>query len=139
MAGLAFIPSPLNTFSNKTQGGQTTYTYSAGNWNTAFFTGIGVEFGKGKQQPFLVNVQYLKGIGNLGNNELVTVSGSKTTHTTFSSKTSGWSITAGFPISLSKQQQQKQKASHHKEYYKTEYKKEKKSCEQIKLRCRTIN
>ena len=111
MAGISFIPAAGNTFEKKIQGSQTLYTYNAGNWNTAFFTGIGVEFGKGNRQSFLISLQYLKGIGNMGNKTLQTETGNKTINTLFTSRTSQWNITAGFPISLTQKQIHKRVSS----------------------------
>ncbi|TMI63515.1 MAG: hypothetical protein E6H07_12090 [Bacteroidetes bacterium] len=100
--GMAYIPSVENDFDVKTEATQSVYTYYAGNWNTAVIGGMGFEFAKGKNKLFQVNVQYLKGIGNLGNTTLTTHDGSKSVETKFSSRASSWSLNFGVPISFAK-------------------------------------
>ena len=103
--GVAYIPSVKNDFASKIQGSQATYTYNAGNWNTALISGMGFEFGKGKTRLFQLNLQYLKGIGNMDNTILTTQSGAKSIETSYASRASSWSLSFGFPISLAKKQQ----------------------------------
>ena len=107
--GLAYIPSVKNDFVSKVQGSQTVYTYHAGNWNTAILSGMGFEFGKGKTRLFQLNLQYLKGIGNMDNTILTTQSGAKSVETTYASRASSWNLSFGFPISLAKKPAAKNK------------------------------
>jgi hypothetical protein len=100
--GMAYIPSVKNDFATKVEGAQSTYTYNAGNWNTAIIGGMGFEFAKGKTKLFQVNLQYLKGIGNLDSKTLTTIEGSKSVETTYSSRASSWSLNFGIPVSFAK-------------------------------------
>lgn len=100
--GMAYIPSPKNDFSEKIQGAQTTYTYNAGNWSTALIGGMGFEFAKGKTKLFQVNLQYLKGIGNMSNELLKTESSGKSVETYYASRASSWNLSFGFPVSFAK-------------------------------------
>jgi hypothetical protein len=137
LAGVAFIPSPkTDGIATKTFGTQNTYSYNAGNWNTAAIAGIGFEFGRGKTKTFQVNIQYLRGIGNLDENELTTVTGNKTTKTTLSSETGIWSVTAGIPISLSKKHSSK--PSCNKEKSKQNCEKTYKSCGGMRMKYRSL-
>ena len=101
-AGIAFIPGQPSEIETKTQGTQTTYSYKAGAWNTAFTAGTGFEFGSNNRPKFTVNVNYLHGLGNMDTETLNTISNGKPVSTTFSSKASGWNVSLGIPISLSK-------------------------------------
>lgn len=121
--GLAYIPSVKNDFAAKAEGAQTTYTYYAGNWNTALTGGMGFELGKGKKKLFQVNLQYLKGIGNLGNETLTTESGNKSVETKYASRASAWNLTFGVPVSFTKKPAAKKKTQ------------QKNHCEQIRSRC----
>jgi hypothetical protein len=100
--GMAYIPSVKNDFASKVEGGQSTYSYYAGNWNTAVIGGMGFEFSKGKTKLFQVNLQYLKGLGNLSSRTLTTHDGSKSVETTYSSRASSWSLNFGVPVSFAK-------------------------------------
>jgi hypothetical protein len=44
--GIGYIAAPKTDIVTKTDGTLTAYEYRAGNWNTAFLTGMGFEFGK---------------------------------------------------------------------------------------------
>ncbi|MFN2458907.1 MAG: hypothetical protein ABR502_11965 [Chitinophagaceae bacterium] len=130
-AGIAYKPSAETDVITKTEGGQTTYEYTAGDWNTAFIIGAGFEFGKNVHRKFIVSLNYLKGIGNLDTKTLNAVSNSKPTTTYLKSNSSSWNLSLGVPINLSKS----------KTVHKTEQKsyKSEKKCEQIyKVRCRTV-
>ena len=107
--GVAYIPSVKNDFASKMEGSQASYTYNAGNWNTAIISGMGFEFGKGKTRLFQLTLQYLKGIGNMDNTILTTQSGAKSVETSFASRASSWSLSFGFPISLAKKPAAKNK------------------------------
>jgi hypothetical protein len=78
------------------------YTYKAGNWNTAFLAGTGFEFGKGSRRLFTINVQYLKGLGNLDEKTLVAETDGKVTTTRLSSSMSSWNVALGLPFTLGK-------------------------------------
>ncbi|MEO7983907.1 MAG: hypothetical protein ABI688_07490 [Bacteroidota bacterium] len=100
--GMAYIPSVKNDFETSLKAGQLTYTYNAGNYNTALLAGVGFEFAKGRNKIFQVNVQYLKGVGNLDNTTLTTNAGTKSTETNFASRVSAWKLSIGVPLSFSK-------------------------------------
>jgi hypothetical protein len=127
-AGIGFIPSPKADVVTKTQGGQTIYEYRAGNWNTAFTTGIGFEFGRNKQRLLNVSVNYFSGIGNMGKQTISTVSGTKTNVANLESNASGWNMRIGIPFTLVEKRSAKQKTQYRtkktscSEKSKTEYK-----------------
>lgn len=102
--GIGFIPSPKTDIVSKTSGGQTTYEYRAGNWNTAFMTGIGFEFGRNKQRLLNVSVNYFKGVGNMNNQTVSNVSGTKTSYANLESNASGWNMRIGIPFTLAEKQ-----------------------------------
>jgi len=126
--GLAYIPSVKTDIASKTQGGQTTYQYNAGNWNTALVTGAGFEFGKNNHRLFTVSINYFNAIGNLDKQMLTTVSDSKTSVTYLQSDVSGWNMKVGIPFTLSKRSEVKQ----------SKEQKTRKECGQYKIeyRCR---
>lgn len=116
--GMAYIPSVKNDFAAKVQGVQSSYTYNAGNWNTALISGMGVEFGKGKAKYFQITLQYLKGIGNMDNTILTTQSAGKTVETSYASRASSWNLSFGVPISFAKKPAEKNKVqqrNHHQQ------------------------
>jgi len=98
--GMGFIPTVKTDVITKTQSGQTTYEYRAGNWNTAVMTGMGFEFGKNSTRLFTLGVNYFKGIGNLNKQTISTVIGTKTLTTQLQSKVSGWNMRIGIPFTL---------------------------------------
>ena len=100
--GMGFIPAVKTDVVTKTQNNQTTYEYSAGNWQTGLIAGSGFEFGKGNVSMFTVSINYFQGLGNLDKQTLTTTDGAKITNTTLQSSVSGWSLKVGVPISLSK-------------------------------------
>jgi hypothetical protein len=99
-AGMGLIPSVKTDVITKTQNGQTTYQYQAGNWNTALVTGMGFEFGKNNTRLFTLTVNYFKGIGNLDKQTISTTIGTKTLSTQLKSRVSGWSTRLGIPFTL---------------------------------------
>lgn len=101
-AGFAYIPAVKTDVTSKTQGGLTTYQYNAGNWNTGFVTGAGFEFGRNNSRLFTISINYFKGLGNLDEQKITTVSGSKTTITYLQSDVSGWNMKVGIPFTLAK-------------------------------------
>ena len=121
-AGMALLPSPLTDIISNEQGGETVHSYRAGNWNTAFITGMGFEFAKGRKKVLTVSLQYLAGIGNLDKTELTTFSGNKTTLTTLDSKASAWNLTIGVPVALNKKETVKKTTTHKKSHHRCVYK-----------------
>jgi len=101
-AGMAFIPNPKTTLSTIDKSGGAVYQYNAGNWNTAFISGLNFAFAKGSEQKFVVGLQYLKGMGNMGNNTLVSLTDNKQIITHLASMASAWSLSVGMPIHLTK-------------------------------------
>ena len=98
--GMGFIPAVKKDVVTRIQGGQTSYEYRAGNWNTALMTGMGFEFGKNKTRLFTVSVNYFKGIGNLNTQTISTVTGTKTLTTQLQSSVSGWNMRIGVPFTF---------------------------------------
>jgi hypothetical protein len=126
--GVGFIPSPKTDVVTKVEGGQTTYEYRAGAWNTAFTTGLGFEFGRDKKRLVNVSVNYFTGIGSMGKETITAVSGTKTSVATLESKASGWNMRIGIPFTLVEKgaakntTQTKTKKTSCSERIKTEYK-----------------
>jgi hypothetical protein len=130
--GMAYIPSTKTELAQKMQGTQTTYTYNAGNWNTALISGMGFEFAKGKTKLFQVNFQYLKGLGNMNNELLKTEAGGKSVETYYASRASSWNLSFGVPISFTKNTTAKRTKSQ-----KSDCQQQKTHCEQkVQYRCR---
>ena len=98
--GIGFIPSPKTDVVSKTEGGQTVYEYRAGNWNTAFMTGMGFEFGRNKQRLVNVSINYFTDIGNQNTQTVSDIAEQKTTSATLQSKASGWNMRIGIPFTL---------------------------------------
>lgn len=123
--GMGFVPGTGSSLISKAQGGQTTYQYSAGDWSTAVFAGAGFEFGRKKQRLFTVSANYFRGIGNLDQQTLTTVSGTKTTVTHLESAASGWNVKIGIPFTLARKPAEKPKETKEKKEcipYKIQYK-----------------
>jgi hypothetical protein len=109
--GIGFIPSPKTDVITKTQGGLTTYEYRAGNWNTAFMTGMGFEFGRSKQRLVNVSVNYFTGIGNMNKQTVSGTSGTKTTYASLQSNASAWNMRIGIPFTLAEKKPGKHKSA----------------------------
>ena len=125
--GVGFIPSPKTDVISKTQGGQTTYEYRAGNWNTAMITGMGFEFGRNNQRLLNVSINYFTGIGNMNKQSVSSVSSTKTSVANLESKASGWNMRVGIPFTLAEKKSAGHKSERTKktscsERIKTEYK-----------------
>jgi hypothetical protein len=120
-AGFAFLPSDKPELVTKSSGGQTVYTYNAGNMKTALLTGVGFEFARNKSKLFTLSVNYFKGLSDK-ETTFTSESTNKTTTTTLNSKSSGWNASIGIPLSLTK-----------KPAYKT--KKVQECREQYRIRC----
>jgi len=108
--GIGYIAAPKTDIVTKTGGGQTAYEYRAGNWNTAFLTGMGFEFGRNEQRLLNVSINYFKGIGNMNPQTVSNESGIKTSHATLESKASGWNMRVGIPFTLGEKKTGKQKS-----------------------------
>jgi hypothetical protein len=100
--GVGFIPSVKSDVVTKTDAGQPSFEYKAGNWNTALLTGMGFEFGKNSTRLFTVSVNYFNGMGNLGKRAITTTQASKTTTNILQSDASGWNVRVGIPFTLGK-------------------------------------
>lgn len=102
--GFSYSPNQSSGIENK----QGVYNYKGGAWNTALVAGTGFEFGNNRQAKFIVNINYLRGLGNMDTEMMNSVSNGKTVPTSFSSKASSWSISLGVPFSLSKRKKEVQ-------------------------------
>ena len=98
--GLALVPLAKGGIETQTKAGQTNYTYNAG-LNTAVVAGTALEFGSRNQSRFVVNLSYVKGLGN-NEQTLTTGSAVKPIVSKYQSNTSGFIVSMGFPISLKK-------------------------------------
>lgn len=96
--GIAYTPGAENQMLTKSNG----YTYIAGNYRTAVVSGMGFEFGKGKERIMTVTVHYAKGLGSNEEHTIITDPDVKPVVNTFKSSTSNWGLTFGIPISLNK-------------------------------------
>jgi hypothetical protein len=108
--GIGYIAAPKTDIVTKTGGGQTAYEYRAGNWNTAFLTGMGFEFGRNQQRLLNVSINYFKGIGNMNTQTVSNESGIKTSYATLESNASGWNMRVGIPFTLAEKKSGKQKS-----------------------------
>lgn len=96
--GIAYIPfTKENSFSSGPG-----YQYNAGNYKTALVSGMGFEFGKGKQRLFTLSMFYSKGLSKLGGQEFSSVENEKVNTAEISSRTSSWGMSVGVPFSFSK-------------------------------------
>jgi len=109
--GFGYIAAPKTDIVSKTQGGLSAYEYRAGNWNTAFLTGMGFEFGRNKQRLMNVSINYFKAIGNMGQQTISNESGIKSTYATLESAASGWNMRIGIPFTLAEKNPGKPKST----------------------------
>jgi hypothetical protein len=109
--GMAYLP---NTKEHITQEGNS-YTYRAGNWNTAFVSTMGFELAKGSRSFLTLQLSYTKGIGDLGTRTISTIADAKTVETSLRSTASSWAVTAGVPILLTKRAARSAKSEPKKE------------------------
>ena len=109
--GIGYIAAPKTDIVTKTDGSLTAYEYRAGNWNTAFLTGMGFEFGRNQQRLLNVSINYFKGIGNMNAQTVSNESGIKTNYATLESKASGWNMRVGIPFTLGENKSGKQKSA----------------------------
>src|SRR6187549_3008709 len=98
-----------NRYCYKNRWTLTAYEYRAGNWNTAFLTGMGFEFGRNNQRLLNVSINYFSGIGNMDKQTISSESGIKTNYATLESKASGWNMRIGIPFTLAEKKTAKQK------------------------------
>jgi len=115
---LAFVPGVSNGIEKTSINGMDNYKYTSGDYNTALITGANFIFGKNRDQKFLVNLNYFKGLGNLDSESITIEESGKTTTTNLRSSVSGWSLGVGVPIQLSKRKMQKLKITEQKLMYK---------------------
>lgn len=104
-AGLAYVPTVAPTASTTNTG----YQYLAGNWNTTVISGVGFEFGRGKERLFTLSAHYTKGVGNLGTRQFSSEANGKASTVALASKGANWGLTFGVPISLTKIKERNQK------------------------------
>jgi hypothetical protein len=110
-AGMAFVPNPQNALATAMRSNETVYQYSAGNWTSAFITGVNFAFAKGDVNKYVIGVQYLQGIGNMNNETLSSPLDGKELNTQLSSSASAWNITIGMPLNFTKNKPAVQKAA----------------------------
>ena len=103
-AGMAFVPNPEQAVTTAMKNGETVYQYQAGNWTSAFITGVNLAFAKGSVNKYVVGIQYLKGLG-MGTETLNTSTENKLVTTQLSSSSAAWNINVGIPLSFSKNKQ----------------------------------
>lgn len=138
--GVAYVPFTDASLSPAQMGSQAGYTYLAGNWKLALATGVGFEFGKNDQRKLAVNINYLRGLTNMGRQSIVSTTQNKTQISEIRSSLSSWGLSFGVPISIGKTKQsvkQSQQVKEVVEYKKIEPKKTstENKCGQYKSRC----
>lgn len=101
-AGMAFVPNPQTAISSAFRSNERVYQYSAGNFTSAFISGVNLAFAKGVVGKFVLGVQYLKGIGNLNTETMTSALDNKQLNTKLSSSASAWNLTIGMPLNFSK-------------------------------------
>jgi len=104
-AGMAFVPNTVAAISSTVKSNETVYQYSAGNWNSAFISGVNLAFAKGDVGKYVIGVQYLLGIGNLDRETLNTPQDTKQLITQLKSNASAWNVTVGMPLNFTKNKQ----------------------------------
>jgi hypothetical protein len=109
--GMAFVPDPQTAITSAIRSNETVYQYSAGNWTSAFMTGVNLAFAKGDVNKYVIGVQYLRGIGNMNTETVSTQLDGKTLNTQLSSSASAWNITVGMPLNFTKSKPAVQKAA----------------------------
>ncbi len=115
--GVAYLPSVKNNLITAGSG----YQYNAGNYKTAIVSGVGFEFGKGKQRLFTLSVFTTKGLGKLDEQSITNFENEKISNTLLNSKSSGWGMMVGVPFSFAKTKKLIAPAktiapTHHKQY-----------------------
>ena len=97
--GVAYLPS----IKNDVVSNGSSYQYNAGNYKTAFTSGMGFEFARGKQRLFTITAFYTKGLGNL-DETITSIQNNKDVNNLVNSNTSSWGLMAGVPFSFTKKQ-----------------------------------
>lgn len=119
--GVAYLPSVKNTLIASGGG----YQYNAGNYTTSMVSGMGFEFGRGKQRLFTLTVFHTKGLGQLEQQNITKVENEKISSiTSLNSRSTGWGMMVGVPISFAKNKKLIAPAkttapTQHKQYYKS--------------------
>ena len=118
--GVAYLPS----IEKDIESNGSLYQYNAGNYETAMVSGMGFEFGKGKQRLFTLSVFYTKGLGKQDEQRIDKIENDKIAGATLNSKTSSWGMMVGVPFSFSKNKKaiapvQATKAPEQKQSYKS--------------------
>ncbi|MCS3797106.1 hypothetical protein [Niastella sp. OAS944] len=108
-AGMAFVPNPQTALVSATRSNEMVYQYSAGNWTSAFISGVNLAFAKGDINKYVIGVQYVLGISNLGKETLRVPLDGKEMNTQLSSSASAWNITVGMPLNFTKSKPAAQK------------------------------
>jgi hypothetical protein len=96
--GIAYLPSVKDDLVTNGSG----YQYNAGNYKTAFTSGMGFEIGKGKQRLFTLSLVYTKALDQNDKQTIQNVENNKVVDNVISSSTSNWGLLLGVPFSLSK-------------------------------------
>jgi hypothetical protein len=104
-AGMAFVPSPEQAVTTAMKNNETVYQYHAGNYTSAFITGVNLAFAKGSVNKYVIGIQYLKGIGNMNTETMNTSTENKLVTTQLSSSSAAWNINVGIPLSFNKNKQ----------------------------------
>lgn len=110
-AGMAFVPNPQTAITTAMRSNETVYQYSAGNWTSAFITGVNLAFAKGDVNKYVIGLQYLHGIGNMNDETLTSPLDGKELNTQLSSSASAWNLTVGMPLNFTKSKPAVQKAA----------------------------
>jgi hypothetical protein len=96
--GVAFHPDADRDIKS----GNGSYQYNAGAFRTALVSGMGFEFGRGKQRLGTMSVYYSRGLGDAMSDDLVITDNGKTSVTHFTSSQSSWAVRFGIPFTLAK-------------------------------------
>jgi hypothetical protein len=76
------------------------YEYAAGNWKTGLVSGLGFEFGKGRQRLMTLSLQYARGLGGNDKQEINAIENNKPVTASFSSRSSSWGLSLGVPFTI---------------------------------------
>lgn len=104
-AGMAFVPGPEKAITTAMKNSETVYQYHAGNYTSAFITGVNLALAKGSVNKYVIGVQYLKGIGHMNTETMSTPTENKLVTTQLSSSSAAWNLNVGIPLSFSKNKQ----------------------------------
>jgi len=104
-AGMAIVPSPEKVITTAVKSNETVYQYNAGNYTSAFITGLNLAIAKGSVNKYVIGIQYLRGIGNMNKETLNTSTENKLVTTQLSSSSAAWNVNVGIPLSFAKNKQ----------------------------------